>query len=105
VAFFQLFTTLPLYHNENLDNGFKVGFIILEWIADFLSGNCEFHPKKKHKPTRIILWGSLLMSLSFYVLLINIWAGILIVSILFITLAKCSSSLSQFFALSRAPRS
>jgi hypothetical protein len=66
-----------------LDNGFKVGFIILEWIADFLSGNCEFHPKKKHKPTRIILWGSLLMSLSFYVLLINIWAGILIVSILF----------------------
>jgi hypothetical protein len=44
---------------------FQSGFIILEWIADFLSGNanCEFHPKKKHKPTRIILWGSLLMSL------------------------------------------
>jgi hypothetical protein len=39
---------------------------------------------------------------SFYVLLINIWAGILIVSILLSLLAKCSSSLSPIFALSRA---
>jgi hypothetical protein len=37
-----------LYHNENLDWVSKWAFIILEWIADFLSGNanCEFHPKK-----------------------------------------------------------
>jgi hypothetical protein len=74
----------------------KWAFIILERIADFLSGNanCEFHPKKKHKPTPDYSLGSLLMSLSFYVLLINIWAGILIVSILLSLLAKCSSSLS-----------
>jgi hypothetical protein len=82
-----------------------VGFIILERIADFLSGNanCEFHPKKKHKPTPVI-WGSLLMSLSFYVLLINIWAGILIVSILLSLLAKCSSSLSQFFCVKQGSK-
>jgi hypothetical protein len=87
-AFFQLFTTALSQRKFGL-TGFKVGFIILEWIADFLSGNanCEFHPKKKHKPTPV-LWGSLLMSLSFYVLLINIWAGILIVSILFITFGE-----------------
>jgi hypothetical protein len=30
-----------------------VAFIILKRTADFLPGNadCEFHPKKKHKPT------------------------------------------------------
>jgi hypothetical protein len=30
----------------------KWAFIILEWIADFLlKCHCEFHQKKKHKPT------------------------------------------------------
>jgi dipeptide/tripeptide permease len=84
-----------------------VGFIILEWIADFLSGNanCEFHPKKNINQLRIIL-GVLLMSLSFYVLLINIWAGILIVSILFITFGEMFIfPFSNSFALSRAQRS
>jgi predicted MFS family arabinose efflux permease len=44
------------------------------------------------------------MSLSFYVLLINIWAGILIVSILLSLLAKCSSSLSQFFCVKQGSK-
>jgi hypothetical protein len=81
-----------------------VAFIILKRIADFLSGNanCEFHPKKKHKPTPDYSLGSLLMSLSFYVLLINIWAGILIVSILLSLWRNVHLPFLNSFALSRA---
>jgi hypothetical protein len=83
-----------------------VAFIILERIADFLSGNAivSFTQRKNINQLRIILWGSLLMSLSFYVLLINIWAGILIVSILFHFWRNVHLPFLQFFALSRAPK-
>jgi hypothetical protein len=83
-----------------------VAFIILKRTADFLPGNadCEFHPKKKHKPTRIILWGSLLMSLSFYVLLINIWAGILIVSILLSLWRNVHLPFLQFFCVKQGSK-
>ena len=45
------------------------------------------------------------MSISFYVLLINIWAGMLVVSILFITFGEMFIfPFSNSFALSRAPK-
>jgi predicted MFS family arabinose efflux permease len=54
---------------------------------------------------QIILWGSLMMSLSFFVLLYNSWAGILIVSIIFITFGEMFIfPFSNSFALSRAPK-
>jgi hypothetical protein len=80
-VFFQLFTTLPLYITTKIwINGIsKWAFIIR--IADFLSEMpIVSFTQRKHKPTWIILF--LADVLSFYVLLINIWAGILIVSIL-----------------------
>ena len=53
----------------------------------------------------IVLWGSVLMAISFYVLLFNAWAGILLVSLLFITFGEMFIfPFSNSFALSRAPK-
>jgi predicted MFS family arabinose efflux permease len=60
--------------------------------------------QRKHKPTPDYSLGSLLMSLSFYVLLINIWAGILIVSILLSLLAKCYLPFLQFFCVKQGSK-
>ena len=65
----------------------------------------SFSQRKDINKIKIILWGSLLMSISFYVLLINIWAGMLVVSILFITFGEMFIfPFSNSFALSRAPK-
>jgi predicted MFS family arabinose efflux permease len=109
VLFFQLFTTLPLYHNEKFGlTEFQSGLLLsLNGLLIFFLEMpiVSFTQRKNINQLRIILWGSLLMSLSFYVLLINIWAGILIVSILFITFGEMFIfPFSNSFALSRAPK-
>ena len=61
--------------------------------------------RKNISKLKIILWGSILMAISFYVLLLNAWAGILIVSLLFITFGEMFIfPFSNSFALSRAPK-
>jgi predicted MFS family arabinose efflux permease len=109
VLFFQLFTTLPLYHNEKFGlTEFQSGLLLsLNGLLIFFLEMpiVSFTQRKNINQLRIILWGSLLMTLSFYVLLINIWAGILIVSILFITFGEMFIfPFSNSFALSRAPK-
>jgi len=45
------------------------------------------------------------MSLSFYTLLVNVWAGILIISMIFISIGEILAfPFSNTFALSRAPK-
>ncbi|CAH0335670.1 Na(+), Li(+), K(+)/H(+) antiporter [Flavobacterium sp. CECT 9288] len=109
VLFFQLFTTLPLYHNEKFGlTEFQSGLLLsLNGLLIFFLEMpiVSFSQRKNIKKLRIILWGSLLMSLSFYVLLLNIWAGILVVSIIFITFGEMFIfPFSNSFALSRAPK-
>ena len=109
MIFFQLFTTLPLYHHERYGltefqtgllmtlNGLIIFFLEMPIVSIF--------ERNQIPKLQIILWGSIMMSMSFFVLLYNTYAGILIVSILFITFGEmfifpCSNS----FALSRAPK-
>jgi predicted MFS family arabinose efflux permease len=108
MIFFQLFTTLPLYHHERFSlTEFQTGLLmtlngllIFALEMPFVS---YFERKKVHK-LKIILWGTLLMSLGFYLLLINFWAGILIVSMIFISIGEIFAfPFSNVFALSRAP--
>jgi predicted MFS family arabinose efflux permease len=109
VIFFQLFTTLPLYHNEQYGltefqtgllmtlNGLIIFFLEMPIVSIF--------ERRQIPKLQIILWGSLMMSLSFFVLLYNSWAGILIVSIFFITFGEMFIfPFSNSFALSRAPK-
>jgi predicted MFS family arabinose efflux permease len=109
VLFFQLFTTLPLYHNERFAlTEFQSGLLLsLNGLLIFFLEMpiVSFTQRKNINQLRIIFWGAILMSLSFYVLLINIWAGMLIVSILFITFGEMFIfPFSNSFALSRAPK-
>jgi predicted MFS family arabinose efflux permease len=109
MLFFQLFTTLPLYHNEKFGlTEFQSGLLLsLNGLLIFFLEMpiVSFSQRKGIDKLKIILWGSLLMSLSFYVLLINMWAGILIMSILFITFGEMFIfPFSNSFALSRAPK-
>ena len=109
MLFFQLFTTLPLYHNEKFGlTEFQSGLLLsLNGLLIFFLEMpiVSFSQRKDINKIKIILWGCLLMSISFYVLLINIWAGILVVSILFITFGEMFIfPFSNSFALSRAPK-
>ena len=109
VLFFQLFTTLPLYHNEKFGlTEFQSGLLLsLNGLLIFLLEMpiVSISQRKGIDKLKIILWGSLLMSVSFYVLLINIWAGVLVISIIFITFGEMFIfPFSNSFALSRAPK-
>ena len=109
VLFFQIFTTLPLYHHEKFGlTEFQSGLLLsLNGLLIFflempIVSICQ---RKNINKLKIILWGSFLMAISFYVLLINTWAGILIVSIILITFGEMFIfPFSNSFALSRAPK-
>jgi predicted MFS family arabinose efflux permease len=109
MIFFQIFTTLPLYHHEQYGlTEFQTGLIMTlnGLIIFFLEMPIvTIFERKQINKLQIILWGSLLMALSFFVLLVNIWAGVLIFSILFITFGEMFIfPFSNSFAMSRAPK-
>jgi predicted MFS family arabinose efflux permease len=61
--------------------------------------------RKNTNKLKIILWGCVLMGISFYLLLLNAWAGILVFSIISITFGEMFIfPFSNSFALSRAPK-
>jgi predicted MFS family arabinose efflux permease len=65
----------------------------------------SYFERKKTSKIKLILYGSLMMVMSFYVLLMANWAGILVISILFITFGEMFIfPFSNSFALSRAPK-
>ncbi|MDI1304834.1 MAG: MFS transporter, partial [bacterium] len=109
MLFFQLFTTLPLYHNEKFGlTEFQSGLLLsLNGLLIFFLEMpiVSFSQRKGIKKLKIILWGCVLMSISFYLLLINTWAGILVISIIIITFGEMFIfPFSNSFALSRAPK-
>lgn len=109
MLFFQLFTTLPLYHHERFGlSEFQTGMIIsLNGFLIFLFempivGLLE---RKKANRVKIVFWGACLMATSFYILLLDYWIGILIVGILFITFGEILSfPFANAIAISRAPK-
>ncbi|MFV5687975.1 MFS transporter [Flavobacterium sp. ZT3R25] len=109
MLFFQLFTTLPLYHNEKFGlTEFQSGLLLsLNGLLIFFLEMpiVSFSQRKSIEKLKIILWGCVLMSISFYLLLINTWAGILVISIIIITFGEMFIfPFSNSFALSRAPK-
>lgn len=109
MIFFQLFTTLPLYHQEaygltELQTGLLMtlnGFLVFLLEMPIVN----YFDRKQVNKVKIVLFGSLSMALGFYVLLPNIWAGLLVINILFLTFGEIFAfPFSNSFALSRAPR-
>lgn len=109
LVFFQLFTTLPLYHKEwykltEVHTGLLISFNGL-MVFFFEMPIVGFMERKNIPKIKIIMWGAFLISIGFFILLINKWAGILVISMLFITVAEMFCfPFANFFALGRAPR-
>lgn len=109
VVFFQLFTTLPLYHKEwygltEVQTGLLMsmnGLMIFALEMPIVG----FAERKSLPKVRIILLGSICMAISFLALLIDTWVGMLVVSMIFITFGEMFCfPFSNAFAMGRAPR-
>ena len=107
--FFQLFSTLPLYHREQFNltefhTGLLMSFNGLMVFALEMPIVGYFERKNVQK-IRLVLWGAILMAISFAVLVFDGWMGILIVNMLIITFAEMFNfPFSNAFAMGRAPR-
>jgi predicted MFS family arabinose efflux permease len=109
MIFFQLFTALPLYHHESFGlTEFQTGLLMtLNGLLIFALEMpiVSYFERKKVEKIKIILWGSLLMGISFYALLINFWAGILVVNMVLISIGEMLAfPFSNTFAIGRAPK-
>lgn len=109
ILFFQLFTTIPLYHKEQFDlTEFQIGLlltmngILIFFLEMPIVGYVERNQISKVK---MVTLGCLLMGISLFLLLLNIWVGILIIMMLFMTFAEMFVfPFSNSFAMSRAPK-
>ncbi|BFM44814.1 MFS transporter [Flavobacterium sp. CFS9] len=109
IIFFQLFTTLPLYHNENFGlSEFQTGLLMtLNGLLIFSleMPTVAFMERKGFPKIKIITIGACIITLSFFLLLINTWAGILVISMIIFSIGEILNfPFSNSFALSRAPR-
>lgn len=109
VLFFQLFTTIPLYHKEQFNlSEFQTGLLLtLNGVLVFLLEMpiVSYIERKKFNKVKVVTFGCLLMTISIFLLLINFWAGILIIMMLFMTFAEMFAfPFSNSFAMSRAPK-
>lgn len=109
ILFFQLFTTIPLYHKEQFDlTEFQTGLlitmngIIIFFLEMPIVGYVE---RNKIDKVKMVTIGCLLMAISLFLLLINFWVGILVIMMLFMTFAEMFVfPFSNSFAISRAPK-
>lgn len=109
MIFFQVFTTLPLYHNEMYGlTEFQTGLLMTMnglLIFIFEMPLVSIFERNKVDKIRLIFWGSVMMMLSFVVLLMNAWVGVLIISMILMTFGEIFIyPFSNAFALSRAPK-
>jgi predicted MFS family arabinose efflux permease len=109
MVFFQLFTTLPLYHKEQYGmSEFQTGLLMS--FNGLLVLLCEmpivgFVERKSIQKIKAIALGAFLMGISFFSLLFEGWMGILVVSMVIISYAEMLNfPFSNSFAMNRAPR-
>lgn len=109
MVFFQLFTTLPLYHNEKFGlTEFQTGMLLsvnglLVFLLEMpIVSRLE---RKNSNKIRNIGYGSLCIAAGYYVLLLDSWVGILTISIILLTFGEIFSfPFANAVALNRAPK-
>lgn len=109
MIFFQLFSTLPLYHNEKYGlSEFQTGLLMT--LNGLLIFFCEmpivsYFERVKTSKIKLVFVGALFMATGFFALLIDVWAGILVINILFLTFGEVFAfPFSNAFVMNRAPR-
>ena len=109
VLFFQLFTTIPLYHSFQFGlTEFQTGLLLTlnGMIIFFLEMPfVSYIEREKISKLKVCGYGLLLMTISMALLGINSWAGILVVMMVFMTIGEMFVfPFSNSFAISRAPK-
>ena len=109
ILFFQIFTTIPLYHKEQFDlSEFQTGLLLtMNGILVFFLEMpiVSYVERKKISKVKIVTFGCLAMAISLSLLLVNFWVGILIVMMVFMTFGEMFAfPFSNSFAISRAPK-
>ncbi len=107
--FLQLFTTIPLYYEEvHALSEIQIGLLMsLNGFFIFLFEMPLIHAIEKTLINRmkIITWSLVLMALSFLVLTVSNWFGILIIGMLLITIGEMLAfPFTNNFAMNRAPK-
>jgi predicted MFS family arabinose efflux permease len=107
--FLQLFTTMPLYYKEkHALTEVQIGLLMsLNGFFIFLFEMPLIHAIEKTLINRmkIITWSLILMALSFLVLNVSNWFGILIIGMLLITIGEMLAfPFTNNFAMNRAPK-
>ncbi|MBC9796215.1 MDR family MFS transporter [Sinomicrobium weinanense] len=109
MLFFQIFTTLPIYHKEvygltELQTGLLMslnGLLIFVFEMPMVS----YIEKRKTAKTRLIFLSTILMATSFFILLYPGWIGVLVISMVIITLGEMLGfPYTNAFAMSRASK-
>jgi predicted MFS family arabinose efflux permease len=109
VLFFQVFTTIPLYHKEQFNltelqtgllltmNGLLIFFLEMPLVS--------YVERNKISKIKVVTVGCLLMAISLFLMLINSWTWILVIMMLFMTVGEMFAfPFSNSVALSRAPK-
>ncbi|MBF2709825.1 MDR family MFS transporter [Flavobacterium soyangense] len=109
MVFFQLFTTLPLYHHEKFGlTEFHTGMLLsLNGLLVFLLEMpiVSITERKKINKIKIISYGALCVALGYFILLIDSWVFILVISIILLSLGEIFTfPFSNAVALNRAPK-
>ncbi|MGR3809532.1 MDR family MFS transporter [Jiulongibacter sp. NS-SX5] len=109
MVFFQIFTTLPLYHKEQFNlseqhTGFLFflnGFLIVLFEMPLI----HWLQKKGVGDLKLVSYSIILLFLSYAVLFSQVWSGILVVSMLFITFSEMIGfPFANAFAMNRASK-
>ncbi|NUY79757.1 MFS transporter [Flavobacterium sp. MAH-1] len=109
MVFFQILTTLPLYHYEKYGlTEFQTGLLLtfnglLVFLFEMpIVGFCE---RKNIDKLRPVFLGALCMVLGFVVLLFDGWAGVLLINIVFLSFGEIFAfPFSNGFVQNRAPK-
>lgn len=109
LVFFQIFTTLPLYHNEKFGlSEFQTGLLLsINGLIVFLLEMpiVSRLERKKANKIKIIGYGSLCIAAGYFILLFDSWVGILVISIMLVSFGEIFSfPFANAVALSRAPK-
>ena len=109
ILFFQIFTTIPLYHKEQFNlTEFKTGLLLTlnGLIIFFIEMPLVSYVERNNiSKVKVVALGCFFMAISLFLMLINTWAGILIIMMLFMTFGEMFAfPFSNSVALSRAPK-
>jgi len=108
-TFMQYFSTIPLFYNENMKmNEEEIGLLLaMNGFIIFLLEMPIVHSfeKSKLEGLKIVIAGTFMLAISFFVLNISNWIGIVIIGMLFMTFGEMLGfPFSNAYALERSKK-